>query len=117
MRTTDDVPASIHRAIFLAVVFYFVLLLYGRIAGEPLATYAAEFVFGAIAIGVGTVLALQVRGGRGPRVLLGAAACLVVGGALQFAALFTRVPSLEQGSSLLVFLGIGLYLYAVWNTE
>ncbi|WP_339104571.1 hypothetical protein [Haloterrigena salinisoli] len=113
----DEVPAAVYRGIFLAVVFYFVLLLYGQVAAEPLATYAAEFVFGVIAIGVGTVLFLQREATRASRATVGAAACLVAGGVLQLTFLFTRVPSLDQASSLVVFAGIGLYIYAVWIVD
>ena len=113
----DDAPPAVYRGIFFAVVFYFALLLYGRAAAEPLATYAAEFVFAVIAIGVGTVLYLQREGSPAPRAILGAAACLLVGGVVQLAFLFTRVPTLDRASSLVVFAGIGLYLYAVWTTD
>ncbi|QRV16194.1 hypothetical protein [Haloterrigena salifodinae] len=113
----DEVPAAIYRGIFFAVVFYFVLLIYGQVAAEPLATYAAEFVFAVIAIGVGTILFLQREVRVAPRAILGAAACLVVGGVLQLTFLFTRVPSLDQASSFAVFAGIGLYIYAVWIVD
>lgn len=107
--------ASINRAIFLAVALYFALLAYAGIANEPLAAYAAEFVFGAIAVGLGTVLYL--RWGRRPSAALGAAVCLVAGGALQFAYLFSRAATLNSLSSLFVFAGVGLYLYAAWTVE
>ena len=113
----DDVPDPVYRGIFLAVIFYFALLLYGQITGEPLASHAAEFVFAVIAIAVGTILYLQRDGARNGTAVLGAAVCLLVGGVLQLTFLFTRVPSLDQLSSLLVFVGIGFYIYAVWNTE
>ena len=113
----DEVSATIYRGIFLAVVFYFVLLVYGQITAEPLATYVAEFVFGVIAIGVGTILFLQREARVAPRAIVGAAACLIVGGVLQLTFLFTRVPSLDQASSLVVFAGVGLYIYAVWIAD
>ena len=113
----DEVAPTVYRGIFFAVVFYFALLLYGQVAAEPLATYAAEFVFGVIAIGVGTILYLQRDAARGSRAILGAAVCLVVGGVLQLTFLFTRVPTLDQASSLVVFAGIGFYIYAVWIVD
>lgn len=110
-----DGSATISRAVFLAVALYFALLAYGTIANEPLAAYAAEFVFGAIAVGLGAVLSL--RWGRRSSTVLGAAVCLVVGGALQFAYLFSRSATLDTLSSLVVFAGVGLYIYAAWTVE
>jgi len=113
MNGLDDVPDQIYRLIFFGVIFYFALLLYGQATGDTLALLASEFVFGVIAVGVGTVLFFQ-PDTDDSRTLLGAAACLIVGGALQFAYLFTRIPSLDAASSLVVFVGIGLYIYEVW---
>lgn len=117
MNGLDDLPETVYRAIFFGIVFYFALLVYAQVAAEPLATFAAEFVFGVIAIGVGTILYLQTDARRGPWTILGAAVCLVAGGMLQFALLFTRIPTLDTASSLLVFVGIGLYIYTVWNAD
>ncbi|RKD95280.1 hypothetical protein [Halopiger aswanensis] len=111
----SDGSATISRAVFLAVALYFALLVYGTIASEPLATYAAEFVFGAIAVGLGTVL--YRRWGRRSSTVLGAAVCLVAGGVLQFAYLFSRSAALDNLSSLVVFAGVGLYIYAAWTVE
>ncbi|MDQ2049881.1 hypothetical protein RBH26_05235 [Natronolimnohabitans sp. A-GB9] len=117
MNGLEDAPESVYRAIFLGIVFYFALLAYASISGDPLAALAAEFVFGVIAVGVGTVLYLQVEDVRRQSILLAASACLVVGGALQFAYLFTRVPTVDVASSFVVFVGIGCYVYAVWYAE
>lgn len=111
MNDGSELPESVNRAIFLAVVLYFALIAYAAFAPDPIAAVAAEFVFGAIAVGVGIVLYAQSDGT--PTVILGAAVCLVAGGALQFAYLFTRDVRLDDGSSLVVFVGVGLYLYAV----
>lgn len=117
MNALDDVPESISRLIFLGIVFYFVLLAYAQLTAEPLAMFAAEFIFGVIAVGVGTVLYLQAGRDRGLSAILGAAVCLVTGGALQFGFLFTRAPALDQASSIVVFAGIGLYIYTIWYVE
>ncbi|SIR96337.1 hypothetical protein [Natronorubrum thiooxidans] len=116
MNALDDAPESISRLIFLGIVFYFVLLAYAQLTAEPLAMFAAEFIFGVIAVSVGTVLYLAGRD-RGLSAVLGAAVCLVAGGTLQFGFLFTRAPALDQASSVVVFVGIGLYIYTVWDTE
>ncbi|SEH12499.1 hypothetical protein SAMN04487967_0837 [Natronorubrum sediminis] len=117
MDTREAIPDAVYRAIFYGILGYFALLLYGQSAGEPLAILAAEFVFGVIAIGVGTVLFIQTRETTTSPALLGAAVCLVAGGMFQFGYLFTRVLVLDQVSSIVVFAGIGLYLYAVWYAE
>lgn len=117
MNGLDDAPETIYRAVFLGVVFYFVLLLYAQMSGDQVAMYAAEFVFGVIAIGVGTILYVQTETGGRSAAILGAAASLVLGGMLQFAFLFTRIPTLDVASSLVVFVGIGLYIYTVWGAD
>ncbi|WP_436347513.1 hypothetical protein [Natronorubrum sp. FCH18a] len=117
MNGLDDVPDTVYRVIFSGIVLYFALLVYGQVAGDSLAAFAAEFVFGVIAVGVGTILYLQAETDRGSWVIPGAAVCLVLGGAFQFAFLFTRNPALDQVSSIVVFVGIGLYIYAVWYAD
>lgn len=117
MSALDDVPESVYRLIFLGIVFYFALLVYATAVNEPLAVFAADFVFGVIAVGVGTILYLQANTERRSPAILGSAVCLVVGGMLQFAFLFTRVPALDRASSLVVFVGIGLYIYTVWDAD
>ena len=117
MNGLDDVPDTVYRAIFSGIVLYFALLLYAQATGDSLAAFASEFVFGVIAIGVGTILYLQAETDRGSWVIPGAAVCLVLGGMFQFAFLFTRIPVLDQVSSIIVFVGIGLYIYAVWYTD
>ncbi|MXV60816.1 hypothetical protein GS429_01760 [Natronorubrum sp. JWXQ-INN-674] len=117
MNSLDNIPESVYRLIFLGIVLYFALLVYATVGNEPLAAFAAYFLFGVIAIGVGTVLYLQADRDRGSPAMLGAAVCLVVGGMLQFAFLFTGVPILDDASSLVVFVGIGLYIYTVWYAD
>lgn len=111
MNGFGDLSESVNRAIFLAVVLYFALVAYGSVANDPDATLAAKFVFGVIAVAVGVVLYVQSEGA--PSVVLGAAVCLVAGGVLQFVFLVSSSPLLDNASSLAVFAGVGLYIYAV----
>ncbi len=117
MNGLDDVSESAHRLIFFGIVFYFALLVYGQFTGDPLAVIVSEIVFGVIAVGVGAVLYVQAGRGRGISSIVGAAVCLIVGGLLQFAFLLTATPAIGQVSSIVVFAGIGLYIYAVWYAE
>ncbi|RQG97968.1 hypothetical protein [Natrarchaeobius chitinivorans] len=112
MSGLEDTPERVYRAIFLGIVLYFVLFGYATIANDPLALFASEFVFGVVAVGVGTVLFLQAD--RSAPAILGASLCLVAGGVLQFAHLFSRLQLLDDASSIAVFVGIGLYIVAVW---
>ncbi|RQG88928.1 hypothetical protein EA462_11075 [Natrarchaeobius halalkaliphilus] len=116
-----DISERAFGAIFLGIVVYFGLVIYGSFANEPLATLAAEFVFGVIAIGLGTLLYAVANATRS--VLFGAAIALVAGGVLQFGYLLSHVLAVQQASiidhasSIAVFVGIGLYVYAVWFDE
>ncbi|EMA41823.1 hypothetical protein [Halobiforma nitratireducens] len=116
MSVTDSpVSERAYRWLFIGVVLYFLLVAYSATAGEPLAMYSAiasAVLFGAIAIGMGVVLYRESDGDPSP--LLGAAACLFVGGVLQFVFLATGLFVVDQAASLAVFAGVGLYLYTVW---
>ena len=107
-----EVPQRVHRLIFVGIVVYFGLFALGMLTGIPLAIFAAEIVFGVIAVGLGAMLYQQSGGDVSAE--LGAAVCLVVGGLVQFGFLATGSPALSQLSSLAVFAGIGLYIYAVY---
>ena len=111
MNGFGELSESVNRAVFLAVALYFALVAYGSVANDPYAAIAAQIVFGAIAVAVGLVLYVQSDGT--PSVVLGAAVCLVAGGALQFAFLIAPSPLLDTASSVVVFVGVGLYIYAV----
>ncbi|MFC4436818.1 MULTISPECIES: hypothetical protein [Natrialbaceae] len=115
MNGTIDLSESARRLIVYGVIFYFSLFLYATIADDPTAMYATEFVFGAIAIGIGAILFREAE--MELSVVMGAAVCLVSGGLLQFAYLFTRLLVFDLATSLLVFTGIGLYIYAAWYSE
>lgn len=91
-----------------AIVAYFGLLGYAVLADELLAQLLAYALFGVIAVAIGTVLLA-----REPASPIGAAgACFVSGGIAQFVWLLTGIPALEAVSTIGVFAGIGLYIYA-----
>lgn len=119
MNGLATVSAPIQRAIVVGIVGYFALLGYAQVSGSVYASVAATVVFGAIAVGVGVVLYHGTDAADRTPAVLGAAGCLVGGGLLQFAFLATAflgppVLAFDQLSSLLVFVGIGLYVYATW---
>ncbi|MEY7851484.1 hypothetical protein AB7C87_20050 [Natrarchaeobius sp. A-rgal3] len=112
MTGLDEASDTVYRVIFFGIILYFVLFGYGTMAGEGLAILAAQFVFGVVAIGVGTLLYSQAESTE--PAILGASICLIVGGALQFAFLLAPFPILDRASSVAVFVGIGLYILAIW---
>ncbi|PCR92322.1 hypothetical protein [Natrinema ejinorense] len=103
------------RAITALIVGYFVVIAYATITNDPLAATVAELGFGVIAIAVGAMLYGQRREPRS--VLAVAAGCLVAGGVFTFGAVVTRSAALNALSSLLVFLGVGCYVYALWRAN
>lgn len=115
MNGTIDLPESTRKLIVYGVLFYFALFLYATVTGDELAAYAMEFVFGIIAIGIGVILYGEADGELSA--VTAAAVCLVSGGLFQLAALFTRVPMFDLAASLLVFVGIGLYIYVAWYSQ
>lgn len=101
-------PERARRWILGAIVAYFVVLGYGIVANDPLAQLIAYALFGVIAVGIGVGLLAQ-----GPTEPIGAAgACFISGGIAQFAWLLTGMAALEALSTVGVFAGIGLYVYA-----
>lgn len=107
-----EVSSRAYRVLFAAILVYFVFFGAGTVTETPLLIVAAELLFGCIAVGIGWLLFSQVE----PAVSagFGAAAALVAGGVVQFAFLVTGSIALANASSLLVFAGIGLYIYAVY---
>lgn len=101
------------RAIVALILGYFVVLVYATATGNRGAAIVAELGFGTIAIAVGAMLYGQRSGQRSA--LAVAAGCLVAGGLLTFVAVLTRSAAVDALSSLLVFLGVGGYVYAVWS--
>ncbi|WP_226481228.1 hypothetical protein [Natrinema amylolyticum] len=103
------------RAITALILGYFAVLAYATITNDPLAATVTEIGFGIIAIAVGAMLYEQRSASRS--VLTVAAGCLVAGGVLTFGAVLTRSAAVNALSSLLVFLGVGCYIYAVWRAN
>ncbi len=115
MNGTIDLPESTRKLIVYGVLFYFSLFLYATVTGDELAVYAREFVFGVIAVGIGVILFREAE--MELSVVVVAAVCLIAGGLLQFAYLFSRLQELNLATTLLVFTGIALYIYAVWRGQ
>ncbi|MFC4246798.1 hypothetical protein ACFOZ7_07265 [Natribaculum luteum] len=115
MNGLDEVPESVNRAIVLGIVLYFTLVVYAGITADPLARDIADAVFGLIAIAVGATLYRESGGERSAT--LGAGVCLVLGGISQFVYLATRAPILDFVTTVAVFVGIGLYVYAIWIAD
>ncbi|NGM69688.1 hypothetical protein G6M89_11830 [Natronolimnobius sp. AArcel1] len=113
MSSARKLPASVNRAVFVALLIYFGLLGYAVVGNQPLALLVAEIVFGLIAIGIGTLLFQQARDVRS--LLAVAGGCLIAGGLLQFGYLLTARGLLNDISSFVVFIGVGLYIYAVFS--
>ncbi|AGB32990.1 hypothetical protein Natpe_3200 [Natrinema pellirubrum DSM 15624] len=115
MDLTAGSPAR-SRAVTAMIVSYFAVLAYATATNDPRAVTLTELGFGVIAIAVGTMLYGQ-RSTTGLRsVLTVGAGSLVAGGVLNFGAVLTRSSAVETLSSLLVFLGVGCYVYAVWRS-
>ena len=115
MNGTIDLPESTRKLIIYGVLFYFALFVYASVSGEPLATTAMEVVFSVIAIGIGAILYGEADGEFST--VMGAAICLLVGGVVQFVALVTGLVAFDLVASLLVFVGIGLYVYVAWYSQ
>ena len=108
MSTSLEGSERARRWVLGAVVAYFVVLGYGIVADDPLAQLIAYALFGLIAVGIG--VALLARGRASP---IGAAgASFASGGIAQFAWIATGEPALEALSTVGVFAGIGIYVYA-----
>ena len=101
------------RAIVALILGYFVVLAYATATNDPLAATVAALGFGVIAIAVGALLYEQAAD-PGPA-LLAAAGSLVAGGLLGLVAVLVGSPAVDGLSSLLVFFGVGCYVYALWS--
>ncbi|OVE85201.1 hypothetical protein B2G88_09190 [Natronolimnobius baerhuensis] len=114
MSGVNELPARVNRGVFAALLVYFMLIGYAAVANQPLALLAAEIMFGLIAIGVGFVLYQQAPARESTSPLVIAAGCLIAGGVLQFGYLLTALGVLNDISSYAVFIGVGLYIYAMF---
>ncbi|WP_254522815.1 hypothetical protein [Natrinema caseinilyticum] len=106
-------PGSRSRVIVGLIIAYFVVVAYATSTNDPLAATVGALGFGVIAIAVGATV--YERGGRISSVRTVAAGSLVGGGLLQLGAVVTGAAVLDLLSSLLVFLGVGAYGYAIWR--
>ncbi|WP_265110353.1 hypothetical protein [Halosolutus halophilus] len=111
MTRFEDAPPLVYRTVVVGVVVYFFLLGYATIAGDLLVRQVADGLFGLIAIGVGSVLYWQSSRELDP--ITAAATCLVVGGVTQLFGL--AVPELDLIASITVFVGILLYVFAIYT--
>ncbi|WP_255193866.1 hypothetical protein [Natronobeatus ordinarius] len=115
MSGLEELPESVHRMLLFAVVLYFGLVIYGGVAGNPLALFASQVLFGLIAIGLGGLLVRQADGERSP--ILAAGVSLAIGGAAQLAWFVFPNRILNDIASIGVIVGIVLYVYAVWVAD
>ncbi|MFA9501948.1 hypothetical protein ACERIM_04100 [Natrinema sp. H-ect1] len=113
MDLTAGSPAR-SRAVTAMILSYFAVFAYATATNDPRAVTLTEFGFGIIAIAVGAMLYGQ-RSRSEPVLTLGAGS-LVAGGLLNVVALLTHSSAADTLSSLLVFLGVGCYVYAVWRS-
>ncbi|MFP8891388.1 hypothetical protein ACLI4U_16715 [Natrialbaceae archaeon A-CW2] len=112
MHSLESVPESVQRSIVFGILLYFTLIVYAEIANEPLAGFAADIVFAFVAITVGVLLFTRATDRLSP--LSAGGLCLLVGGIAQLIAVFTGELLLHAVASMAVFVGIGLYILAVW---
>lgn len=99
------------------IVSYFAVFAYATVTSDPRAVTLTELGFGVIAVAVGAMLYGQRSGSGSASVLTVGAGSLVAGGALNVAAVLTRSGAVDTLSSMLVLLGVGCYVYAVWRSR
>ncbi|WP_276252719.1 hypothetical protein [Halomontanus rarus] len=112
MSTLENASETVQRAMVAGVVLYFAVFIYASVTGDPTAQIGADVLFGIIALGVGTFLILESPRGLSP--IVAAGSCLAAGGVAQLGLVVTRDPLLDLVAALAVFVGVGLYVYAVW---
>lgn len=115
MSQASSIPETINRAVVVLIVLYFALVVYAGATGNAVVDYAADFLFGVIAVGVGTVLFAQADGGTSA--VLAAGVCFVAAGLAQFGALLTGMLVLELVTTFAVLVGISLYVYVIWIAD
>ncbi|MFP9191998.1 hypothetical protein [Natronosalvus vescus] len=113
MNALESVSETVQRAIVFGIILYFVLFLYGEFANDIYARIAANIVFGFVALGVGGVLFSAAEKPFSP--LGGSGICLIVGGIAQLIAVVLVDILIDAIASIAVFVGIGLYVFAVWT--
>ncbi|MCU4925305.1 hypothetical protein OB905_04795 [Halobacteria archaeon AArc-dxtr1] len=110
MTALRGVPKSVYRAILIGILVYFVLLVVGLVGGVSPALGLADIVYGAIAVAIGGLLYTR---GTGGRLLIASATTLILGGLSQFIWILTGSSTFDTLASMLVFLGLGGYLFAI----
>ncbi|MFP8956280.1 hypothetical protein ACLI4Y_06090 [Natrialbaceae archaeon A-CW3] len=113
MNALESVPETVQRAIIFGIVLYFALFLYGQFTDDIYALIAANLVFGLVALGVGGVLFSAADKPFSP--LGGSGICLITGGIAQLVFLVVGDILIDAVASIAVFVGIGLYVFAVWT--
>ncbi|WP_312909258.1 hypothetical protein [Natronosalvus caseinilyticus] len=115
MKQLESVSDTVQRAIVVGIVLYFALFFYAEVADVFVVRRAANAVFGFVALGVGAVFLSNARETFSP--LGGAGVCLVVGGIAQLVAVVVVDILIDSIASIAVFVGIGLYVYAIWTAS
>lgn len=118
MRNLQDAPARVQKFLVGAIVAYFALWLGSIVLSSPTLAFASTVLFGLIALGIGVVLATNASSTASVLRLSGVV--LILGGVLELGWVVSvlvgsAIPVASQVSSLLVFLGILGYGYAVWS--
>ncbi|GAB3018858.1 hypothetical protein [Natronobiforma cellulositropha] len=113
--TLRDASVRVRQAIVASILLYFALIIYAGTANDVTARIAADILFGLVAIGIGGLL---FRGSRQDfSALTAAGLCLVVGGLAQLAWVALDDVVLDLASTVAVFTGVLLYIYAIWIAE
>ncbi|ELZ08242.1 hypothetical protein C479_12923 [Halovivax asiaticus JCM 14624] len=120
MRHLKAAPARVQRLLVGAIVAYFVLWLGSIVLSSPILALTSNALFGLIAIGIGVVLATNARTTGSVLGLSGVV--LVLGGGLELGWIASvlvgnAIPVASQVTSLLIFLGILGYGYAIWSAS
>ena len=117
MRELEELSPTVYRSLLFGIVLYFGLIIYANTIGEGTTALAAfivaQIVFGIIALTVGMILYRQADRRLTP--IWSAGVCFIVGGFVQFVYVVLPHPFLDVVSTIAVFVGIGLYIFAVWT--
>lgn len=115
MNALENASETVQRAMVAGVILYFAVFIYASVTNDPTARISADILFGIIALGVGALLILQSPRRFSP--IVAAGSCLVAGGVAQLGLVFTGDPLLNIVATVAVFVGVGLYVYAVWIAD
>ena len=120
MRELREAPETLKRIALAGVVVYFATWILAQSTGDPIMFVLSEILFGAIALGLGGLIYVEAGTDDVARLLAGG--CLAAGGVLQlgFIALIlvgVAIGLLSVAASILVFAGIGAYIYAIWSEQ